>query len=424
MAITDDLFEAIDTIVTARLSTLEYDKTISCTVSNISNAAKGIYEVTSQASTFEAFGPPNEYSLNDQVYVVIPENDFDKDKFITGKVYIKQIPTATIQSQTIYPFNDIVYNQKDNYVSTNYQDKETLLMINNKISITEIPIIEFEEPISGYDVLGIKFSVSADIQKEMISGNYGVYITFKGYKKNSLSLSQEEALNKQETFGENKEFSILADKNMLVPDIYNTLGECNQNGAFDISNYVITQISLNLWQDDNFKDASGELILPKAIKFNNFGLYLGYFKNGFTDNKKIVLDTLDGFLYSSIYNNKTLKLKYLSYSSQDGLEEYENFPAVVTKAIWKNDDTTTIENNIFQINFNNNKKEETCQYILTDDNNKVFKSNILTFKNSVYLEDENIVNYSNNNNARIERNFKKIIAALKTIDDTINIELE
>ena len=53
---TDDLFEAIDTIVTARLSTLKYDKTISCTISNISNAAKGIYEVTSQASTFEAFG--------------------------------------------------------------------------------------------------------------------------------------------------------------------------------------------------------------------------------------------------------------------------------------------------------------------------------------------------------------------------------
>ena len=424
MGMTDDLFEAIDTIVTARLSTLEYDKTISCIVSNISNAAKGIYEVTSQASTFEAFGQPNEYSLNDQVYVIIPENDFDKDKFIAGKVYIKQTPTTTIQSQTIYPFSDIIYNQNYNYVSTNYQNKETLLMINNKISITEIPIIELEEPISGYDVLGIKFSVSADIQKEMASGNYGAYVTFKGYKKNSLSLSQEEALGKQEVFGENKEFSLLADKNMVVPDIYNTLGECNQSGAFDITNYVITQISLNLWQDDNFKDSSGELILPKAIKFNNFGLYFGYFKNSFTDNKKIVLDTLDGLLYSSNYNNKTLKLKYLSYSSDDKLEEYENFPVVVTKTAWKNDDTTTIENNVFSINFNNNKKAETCQYIITSDDNKVFKSNILTFKNSVYLEDENIVNYSNNNNARIERNFKKIIAALKTIDDTIDIELE
>jgi hypothetical protein len=72
MALTDDLFEAVDTIVSARLANLPYDQTIECEIIDDSDKIKGEYQVQHQNATFLAFGTPNEYKKSDVVYVSVP----------------------------------------------------------------------------------------------------------------------------------------------------------------------------------------------------------------------------------------------------------------------------------------------------------------------------------------------------------------
>ena len=77
--IIEELFEAIDAIVAERLRKLGYDKTVIATIIDNSKAAYGKYRVTTDDNiTFYAFSEITSYSLNEKVYVRIPENDYTK----------------------------------------------------------------------------------------------------------------------------------------------------------------------------------------------------------------------------------------------------------------------------------------------------------------------------------------------------------
>ena len=67
-------------------------------------------------------------------------------------------------------------------------------MANSDTETLEVPVLEINSPISGYDVLGLRFTIDSSIKKAMSSGDYGIYITFKGYNKSSISTTQEEAM--------------------------------------------------------------------------------------------------------------------------------------------------------------------------------------------------------------------------------------
>jgi hypothetical protein len=85
MALTDDLFQSIDTIVSARIANLPYDQTIECEVINTDKAEDNIYTVKYQAATFEAVSLSASYQIGDRVYVFIPQNDYKQDKIIINK---------------------------------------------------------------------------------------------------------------------------------------------------------------------------------------------------------------------------------------------------------------------------------------------------------------------------------------------------
>ena len=80
----EDLFQAIDTIVQARIADLPYDKTLECKVIDISNAAKNIYKVEYENAKFEAISTIKNLAKNDIVYVQVPQGDFRKTKFIVA----------------------------------------------------------------------------------------------------------------------------------------------------------------------------------------------------------------------------------------------------------------------------------------------------------------------------------------------------
>lgn len=97
--ITEQLFKAVDTIVNERLRQLPYDKTIIATIVDTQDAAYGRYKVTTDTNiTFFAYSDSAEYKLQEKVYIRVPENDYTKQKVITGK-YITDSNTISLKNK-------------------------------------------------------------------------------------------------------------------------------------------------------------------------------------------------------------------------------------------------------------------------------------------------------------------------------------
>lgn len=98
--ITEQLFKAIDAIVNERLTSLPYDKTIVATIIDVHDAKYGKYKVSTDNNiVFYAYAYDTSYQLDTKVYVRIPENDYTKQKIITGH-YIPDNNNQTISDDT------------------------------------------------------------------------------------------------------------------------------------------------------------------------------------------------------------------------------------------------------------------------------------------------------------------------------------
>lgn len=98
--ISEQLFQAIDAIVTERIRVLQYDKTVVATIIDNSQALYGKYKVTTDDNiTFNAYAEITTYPLKEKVYVRIPGNDYTKQKIITGR-YIQEDRTNFVPELT------------------------------------------------------------------------------------------------------------------------------------------------------------------------------------------------------------------------------------------------------------------------------------------------------------------------------------
>lgn len=79
------LLTAIDTVVAQRLSELQFDETIICTIVDDSDKKNGHYRVTDGSITFDAYTETTHYYNDAQVYVTIPKGDWTARKLITGR---------------------------------------------------------------------------------------------------------------------------------------------------------------------------------------------------------------------------------------------------------------------------------------------------------------------------------------------------
>lgn len=110
----EDLFSAIDIIVQERLKDLTYDKTLLCTVVKNNESNSGKYSVSYQNLIFDAYSENTTYQINDQVYVIIPENQDNTQKIIIGKV----IANATV-TKSLHPADNLIIYGKLKADNTN-----------------------------------------------------------------------------------------------------------------------------------------------------------------------------------------------------------------------------------------------------------------------------------------------------------------
>lgn len=85
--IADNIFASIDIIVDKKLQQLSFDRTVRAEVVKLLNTNLNIYQVMYQGVKFQAFNTNNySYQKKDLVWLLVPENDFDNDKFILGPI--------------------------------------------------------------------------------------------------------------------------------------------------------------------------------------------------------------------------------------------------------------------------------------------------------------------------------------------------
>ena len=83
----ESMLQAMDIIAAKQFNSASYDQTIVCTITDRSSASKKFfYTVTDGSTKFKAYvlsaPEAEEYDVDDQVYVKIPNGDYSKKKYI------------------------------------------------------------------------------------------------------------------------------------------------------------------------------------------------------------------------------------------------------------------------------------------------------------------------------------------------------
>ena len=236
--IAESVIGAIDTVVKGAIRDLKYDQTIEAIVTSSAKAADGVYTVKSENASFEAYST-SRYYVNDTVYVMIPQGDFSKQKFITGRK-VDQVSTETTFTLKL-PFDDFIglqdltegFNfpaEELNYVANHglpeagegdnskasWERQGTILTAEESAPLnadkTAVDTTEQEARLESYrsmnligrwareegssPVLTTKLAVSMDVKSFLseyrpLSGQYGIRLLVSGHSQTTETTSSE-----------------------------------------------------------------------------------------------------------------------------------------------------------------------------------------------------------------------------------------
>ena len=182
------LCQAVDTIISKKLESVKFNKTITCTVANTDRATEGIYIVNyNDTSYFTAYSENYGYRKGEVVDVIVPNNDYDGQKTIIGK--------HTANSQEPYtvlrPFDHLI-DVSNNLLSPT--DSPFGLIANGEI---ESVLIEYKQDfensliLKGYTRLGVRADFKTLLgQSKLKVGDYGLLIQLVCREERTLAQEQ------------------------------------------------------------------------------------------------------------------------------------------------------------------------------------------------------------------------------------------
>lgn len=180
----ENLFAAIDTIIAERLNKLNFDRTGIYTIVGQYEKDKTKYWVTDGSIRFLATASEGAlYSQNQQVYVTIPQNNYDGEKVILG-AYSSTDTTKNTQTY-VDPYSrfvkDVSINiPKENYIVTQIQgtSDKTSTIISKTIPFTT------HHPNQPYDYIGV--TMAFDVNIKGYDGNYALIFEFQDSNNKTL----------------------------------------------------------------------------------------------------------------------------------------------------------------------------------------------------------------------------------------------
>lgn len=321
----DKLLEAMSIVSSQLISSIPYDKTITCTIINDEEKEKGKYKVTNGDATFDAYSSDTKLKKEDVVYVTIPEGNYENQKIIQGKkTSNNEKPFVfTTPEDTILDLTDNLINKKTlpNYkletmpvgLKANKVDGDQKLITKNIFTISDLE----KEKFIGYTRLLLK----ADFQSwipEAISGDYGLKVTITD-NLNTTTKDDHTVDNVIQTK------VMLLNCSDMYGNPYNFENFYEQQIVFDISDLnTITSISVDFYQlGESFYDINKELLpffetisqidgteqqvdLPNDLFVTNLYIGLGYDVSEITD--ELIIPVInDSMTYSEYRNNEDNK---------------------------------------------------------------------------------------------------------------------
>lgn len=179
---TENLFNAMDEIINARLQSLNYDTTIKAVIVNADQADKGIYTVSEigaeQTNKFQAHSENTSYQRNDCVYVTIPRGDAAaENKIIIGK-YVEDGDAYYNYVNPMDSFLDITGNLIQSLDASDWR------LIANYEPVSRIDIWNAQNlNLRGFDRLALKAQFKTWLESlDIMSGNYGLVLIVEDAK--------------------------------------------------------------------------------------------------------------------------------------------------------------------------------------------------------------------------------------------------
>lgn len=336
---TEQLFEAMSIIASAKISNLPYDQTIVCNiVDNVNAKDKNEYTVTDGTSTFVAYSDNMDYRVNTKVYVTIPNNDMLNKKHITG-VYVED-ENAKYETY-ISPMNNFVDLTGD-LAQLSLQNHEFSLLANSPepqkstITVWDSGVKEYR----NYTCLGISGEFRTDFPSAIpAKGNYGLglYITYK--TKAGVVLNKVLVFDCSEMFGNPYSFGT----NYLQEKIFDIQGiDC------------ITNIQIVFYQNRNFVLTTGENIeyqvnnqdIPNNLFVGNIQIKLGEKLSVYNgDTVRLICNEDLKYRYDKLPLTRKTYLRWIHQTEQGLMVVDENEDIELDDSIMYVDDTGAMQPN-------------------------------------------------------------------------------
>lgn len=227
--------EAVDTIVSKRIQSLDYDITINGIITDDTYKAQGKYTVSSNSVKFDAYSTITTLEVGDSVLVNIPKGDYNNQKTILNKV-ISSTEDSTYLAYTsplenMLKFTNNIATETEGSILANGSEKEK--KIGSRIDWTDY---------QGFTMMGVSASFETILNSyDTINGHYGLQFRFQMDGNNTII------------------YYLGIDDMNGNPYHFNT--PIAQQKLIDISQLKsIQSLSIYLYQESDFIDGDGELI--------------------------------------------------------------------------------------------------------------------------------------------------------------------
>lgn len=314
MALTsEELFQAMQIVAEEVVTGMGYDKTILCKIVDNSQRETGKYMVSDGSNTFPAYTESNySYGKNVWVYVTIPQGNYENKKIIIGK-YTGEDEAYTLH---INPYSHLV--DMTGPINIEFEPPKDGFEVGQTKSITQ-PILDNKDLsnmfLNGCNRIGLNFKVKTNDISAAVTGIYGIAM--------SVSYILED--------GTEDSTILYTSCNDFYGPIYNFEAFFPQEMLFTLPPLKhIQSVSLQFFQDRNFKDKTGENFIEGSVILSDIQLHIGYDIDEFGGDSIMLYTNQDGE-YSSKdeARERNIYLKWIKNNNGIG-EEVENVPEFTT----------------------------------------------------------------------------------------------
>lgn len=318
--ITDDLFDAIDLIVSDKVEKLNYDKTEQCSI--LQDRGNGEYYVSNGVVKYLAYAKDDaKYKQGDSVFVTIPQNNYDDQKIIAGKYSLKD--DFSLESLAIA---DQFVNITDN-----------VCLQTGKIT-TKDTVKMKQDSFSDFNRLYLKGDFSTFLESLTVEGSYGLVLRgriqdshfekelndIEEKMKDGDSNLEKEISNIYNKYHikegtEERVFEVSLDVSDMLGNPYAFDTPIIQEKMFTIEpTSTISELKLYFYVNDDFKTFTGENVsdISSKIAVENVEVGFGYSLDSYSTDT-VFLSSLDGSRASSQDSQKQIKLNWVHFD-EDG----------------------------------------------------------------------------------------------------------